>query len=95
MKTFLQIKLINDKIGLKSYEMLRFAQQTEEIEKQALIIANKLNESNTRSFLAKKKMIQVKRFFFSKLYFFWFKFRFKIIFFFIELFLYHEFIKKK
>lgn len=39
--------------------MLKFAKQTEEIENQAVTIANKLSEFNTKSFLAKNKMIEV------------------------------------
>ena len=56
----MQIKRINENLRLKAEEMLRYAQQTEEIEKQALSIADKYDESNTRSFLAKNKMIEVK-----------------------------------
>lgn len=44
---------------MRADEMHKFAQQTEDIEKQALSIANKLNESNTKSFLAKNKMTEV------------------------------------
>jgi len=59
MKSFMQIKVINDNLNVKANEMLRFALQIEEIEKQALNVANKLNESETKSFLAKNKMISV------------------------------------
>ena len=54
------MRLINDKLKLKADEMLRFAQQTEDNEKLAISLANKMNESHTKSFLAKNKMIEVK-----------------------------------
>ena len=59
MRSLYHVKDVNNRLAIKAAEMLKYAKDTENIENEALLISKKFEESTTKSFVAKSKMIEV------------------------------------